>query len=74
MLVKTALFGDPVTGYPSMMIVQLALGGIQLLSIGLLGEYIGRIFIETKQRPLYLIKSVERRAELKKLPTAEKIA
>ncbi|GAM74314.1 polymyxin resistance protein arnC [Vibrio ishigakensis] len=73
-LVKTVLFGDPVTGYPSMMIVQLALGGIQLLSIGLLGEYIGRIFIETKQRPLYLIKSVERRAELKKLPTAEKIA
>lgn len=73
-LFKTVLFGDPVTGYPSMMIVQLALGGIQLLSIGLLGEYIGRIFIETKNRPLYLVKSVERRAELKKLEAAEKIA
>lgn len=56
---KTMLFGDPVTGYPSMMVVQLALGGIQLLCVGVMGEYIGRIFIETKQRPLYLIQSIE---------------
>ena len=55
---KTMMFGEPITGYPSMMVVQLALGGIQLLSIGLMGEYIGRIFIETKNRPLYLIQSV----------------
>lgn len=55
---KTVVFGEPVTGYPSMMVVQLALGGVQLLSIGLLGEYIGRIFVETKQRPLYLVQSV----------------
>ncbi|MEZ8057904.1 glycosyltransferase family 2 protein [Vibrio splendidus] len=55
---KTIMFGEPITGYPSMMVVQLALGGIQLLSIGLMGEYIGRIFIETKNRPLYLIQSV----------------
>ena len=55
---KTLMFGEPITGYPSMMVVQLALGGIQLLSIGLMGEYIGRIFIETKNRPLYLIQSV----------------
>lgn len=57
-VMKTVVFGEPVSGYPSMMVVQLALGGVQLLSIGLLGEYIGRIFIETKQRPLYLIQSV----------------
>lgn len=55
---KTLLFGEPVSGYPSMMVVQLALGGIQLLSIGVLGEYIGRIFIETKKRPLYLVQSI----------------
>ncbi|AXY01403.1 glycosyltransferase [Vibrio alfacsensis] len=57
-VMKTVVFGEPVSGYPSMMVVQLALGGIQLLSIGLLGEYIGRIFVETKQRPLYLVQSV----------------
>ncbi|WED23616.1 glycosyltransferase family 2 protein [Vibrio sp. JC009] len=55
---KTLLFGEAVDGYPSMIVVQLALGGVQLLSIGLLGEYIGRIFIESKQRPLYLIQEV----------------
>ncbi|GEM79142.1 glycosyltransferase family 2 protein [Vibrio superstes] len=60
-VVKTLFLGEPTSGYPSMMIVQLALGGIQLLSIGLLGEYVGRIFIETKQRPLYLIQSVNQK-------------
>lgn len=64
---KTLVFGEAVTGYPSMMVVLLALGGIQLLSVGLLGEYIGRIFIETKQRPLYLLQSAK-----KKLPSSEK--
>lgn len=53
---KTVLFGEPVRGYPSLMAVVLFLGGIQLVTIGILGEYVGRMFDETKGRPLYLLK------------------
>lgn len=52
---KTLVFGEDVQGYPTMMSVILFLGGIQLLSIGIIGEYLGRIFDEVKNRPLYLV-------------------
>ena len=52
---KTIAFGEPVQGYPSLISIVLFLGGIQLLSLGVIGEYIGRTFMETKNRPLYFV-------------------
>jgi len=68
-IVYQALFyGRSVAGYPSIMVVILFLGGVQLIIIGIIGEYLGRVFNETKRRPLYFLKGYEPSAS-RKIPS-----
>ncbi len=58
LLIRTLFFGNDVKGYPSLIIIMLFLGGVQLMVLGVIGEYLGRAYEETKQRPLYLVRGV----------------
>lgn len=55
-IIKTLIYGDPVQGYPTLMVTILFLGGIQLIAIGIIGEYLSHIFNETKKRPGYFVR------------------
>lgn len=62
-IVRALIFGDPTSGWPSMVTIILFIGGVQLLCIGIIGKYIGKIFMETKKRPVYIVKETEKKLE-----------
>ncbi|MCP1639229.1 glycosyltransferase involved in cell wall biosynthesis [Streptococcus gallinaceus] len=59
---KTLMYGDPVGGWPSLVCIILFMGGIQLMTIGILGKYLAKIFLETKKRPVYIVKEQDENA------------
>lgn len=60
---KTVFFGDPTIGWPSTICIILFLGGLQLMTIGILGKYVAKVFLETKKRPIYLVKERSKKRE-----------
>ena len=64
-VVRAAIFGDPTSGWPSLVCIILLVSGVQLLCLGIMGEYVGRIFNETKRRPPYLVDDFKRGESLK---------
>jgi len=65
---KTIIWGDPVAGFPTLIVVVLFLGGMQLTFLGVIGEYLGRMFDETKRRPLYFLKGLDLPTDLYRQP------
>ena len=55
-IVRTLIFGDPTSGWPSLVCIMLLLSGIQMLGIGIVGQYLAKTYLETKNRPIYLVR------------------
>jgi glycosyltransferase involved in cell wall biosynthesis len=59
-IIRAVIFGDPTSGWPSLVSIFLFVGGLQLLCLGIIGKYIGKIFLETKKRPIYIVRETEK--------------
>lgn len=59
-VIRTLMFGDPVSGWPSLVCIIFLMGGIQLFTIGIIGEYLAKTYLETKNRPIYIVKETEK--------------
>jgi glycosyltransferase involved in cell wall biosynthesis len=68
-LVKTLIFGDSVKGFPTLIVTILLMGGLQLMATGIIGEYLGKLFMESKRRPLYLLDEYQPAALAAAVPT-----
>ena len=55
-VVKTLVYGDPVSGWPSLVCIITLIGGIQIFCVGILGQYLSKAYLETKKRPIYIVK------------------
>lgn len=62
-IIRTVLFGDPTSGWPSMVCIIMFIAGVQLLCMGILGQYMAKTYLETKKRPLYLVEETEEEEE-----------
>lgn len=59
-MIRTIVFNNPTQGWTSLMVIILGLGGVQLLSLGILGKYVSQTYLETKRRPIYIVKETEK--------------
>ena len=59
-IVRTLLFGDPTSGWPSLVCIIFLVSGVQLFCIGIMGQYLAKTYLETKKRPIYIIKETEK--------------
>ena len=71
-IVKTLLFGDPVSGWPSLACIVMFMGGIQLFCMGILGQYLAKTYLETKHRPIYILAETDEEARKKDAEQADK--
>lgn len=70
--IRTLLFGNPTSGWTSLTVIILALGGLQMLSLGVVGKYVGKTFLETKRRPIYLLREMKSAPDHSILPMQQK--